>query len=61
NGNGLGLAISRRIALLLGGDVRFIEAENGGAIFTLWLPSKRRQPDGAGIEAKREEVWSTAP
>ncbi|HEV7704441.1 MAG TPA: HAMP domain-containing sensor histidine kinase, partial [Gemmatimonadaceae bacterium] len=46
NGNGLGLAISRRIALLLGGDVRFIEAENGGAIFTLWLPSKRRQPDG---------------
>lgn len=41
SGNGLGLAISRRIAQLLGGDVRFVEAENGGAVFTLWLPSKR--------------------
>ena len=41
SGNGLGLAISRRVAQLLGGDVRFIEAESGGAVFTLWLPSKR--------------------
>jgi signal transduction histidine kinase len=34
NGNGLGLAISRRIARLLGGD-------GGGSVFTLWLPRSR--------------------
>jgi signal transduction histidine kinase len=36
-GNGLGLAISRRIAHLLGGDVTFQPVEPHGAVFTLWL------------------------
>ena len=40
-GNGLGLAISRRIARLLGGDVTFAAASGGGAVFTLWLASSR--------------------
>lgn len=39
NGNGLGLAISRRLAHVLGGDVTFANGESGGAVFTLWLPS----------------------
>jgi len=39
NGNGLGLAISRRIARLLGGDVTVAEADGGGAVFTLWFMS----------------------
>jgi signal transduction histidine kinase len=37
NGNGLGLAISRRIARLLGGDVTFADADGGGSVFTLWF------------------------
>ena len=41
SGNGLGLAISRRIARLLGGDVTVADAEGGGAVFTLWLPSSQ--------------------
>jgi signal transduction histidine kinase len=41
-GYGLGLAISRRIARLLGGEVTVSHASLGGAEFTLWLP-----PDGA--------------
>jgi signal transduction histidine kinase len=41
NGNGLGLAISRRIARLLGGDVIVADADGGGAVFTLWFPSSR--------------------
>ena len=41
-GNGLGLAISRRIARLLGGDVTFRDAETHGAVFTLWLESGAR-------------------
>ena len=56
NGNGLGLAISRRIARLLGGDVRYIEAENGGAVFTLWLPAKRARAGGSASETQRYSV-----
>jgi two-component system, OmpR family, sensor histidine kinase BaeS len=37
NGNGLGLAIGRRIARLLGGDVVYADNDGGGSIFTLWL------------------------
>jgi len=36
-GNGLGLAISRRLARLIGGDLTFREGESHGAVFTLWL------------------------
>jgi PAS domain S-box-containing protein len=37
-GAGLGLAISRRIARLLGGDVTVQTARGKGSTFTLWLP-----------------------
>jgi signal transduction histidine kinase len=37
-GHGLGLAISRRVARLLGGDLDVGGAEGEGAVFTLWLP-----------------------
>jgi signal transduction histidine kinase len=37
DGNGLGLAISRRIARLLGGDVTYADGDRGGSVFTLWL------------------------
>jgi signal transduction histidine kinase len=38
-GNGVGLAISRRLARMLGGDVTFRPNQPCGAVFTLWLPS----------------------
>ena len=37
NGHGVGLAISRRIARLLGGDVSYTPGTPSGAVFTLWL------------------------
>lgn len=45
-GHGLGLAIARRIARLLGGDLDVDDAPGGGALFTLRLPvSDRRVRD----------------
>lgn len=41
-GAGLGLAISRRIAKLLGGDLTVKSTPKHGATFTLWLPQDRR-------------------
>ncbi|AMK18518.1 MULTISPECIES: sensor histidine kinase [Sphingobium] len=38
-GSGLGLYISRRLALAMGGDIRIDEAPGGGARFTLTLPT----------------------
>jgi signal transduction histidine kinase len=37
-GHGLGLAISRRVARLLGGDLDVSGTPGQGAVFTLWLP-----------------------
>lgn len=37
-GAGLGLAISRRLARMLGGDVTLVSEVGRGSAFTLWLP-----------------------
>lgn len=39
-GNGLGLAISRRIARLLGGDVTYTPGAPRGSVFILWLDGR---------------------
>ena len=43
-GAGIGLAISRRIARLLGGDLTLESGTQRGATFTLWLPSAGETP-----------------
>ncbi len=37
-GAGLGLAIARRIARLLGGDITVVSESGSGSVFSLWLP-----------------------
>lgn len=54
-GHGLGLAISRRVARLLGGDLDVGGAPGQGATFTLWLPlrdedsSNQQAPEQTGL------------
>lgn len=40
-GTGVGLAIARRVARLLGGDLRFRDMPGGGATFSLLIPAER--------------------
>ena len=39
DGAGVGLAIARRVARMLGGDLRLHDTPGGGATFTLLLPA----------------------
>jgi PAS domain S-box-containing protein len=56
-GAGLGLAISRRLARLMGGDLTVASAPGRGSTFTLWLPVARggaagTAPAGEGAPAR---------
>ena len=43
-GSGIGLAISRRLARALGGEITFRSVPGVGSTFTLWLPVQAPQP-----------------
>ncbi len=46
-GTGLGLALSRRLARLLGGDIELISTPNEGATFTVEVPLEYQPIEGA--------------
>jgi PAS domain S-box-containing protein len=55
-GSGIGLAISRRLARALGGDITFTSTPGVGSAFTLWLPlDPTRGPEDATAEGRGEE------
>jgi PAS domain S-box-containing protein len=49
-GSGVGLAISRRLARMMGGDVTVESHAGQGALFRLWLPSSDEQFSAATAE-----------
>ncbi len=55
HGHGLGLAISRRVARLLGGDLDVSGAPGHGATFTLWLPLRDEDEAPAASASANEK------
>ncbi|MBW3656337.1 MAG: HAMP domain-containing histidine kinase, partial [Gemmatimonadetes bacterium] len=56
-GHGLGLASSRRIARLLGGDITVAGRNGGGSVFSLWLPAGGPgESEGARFRPARHPV-----
>lgn len=53
-GSGVGLAISRRFAHLMGGDITVADWPGGGSVFTLWLPAEHASGPRGHAEATRE-------
>lgn len=56
SGHGLGLAISRRIARLLGGDVTVRSVYGEGATFMLWLPVRGEEESALPAEQTAAEA-----
>jgi len=54
-GDGLGLAISRRIARQMGGDIGLHSNLGQGSAFTLTVPLERRKADESGASAEETE------
>ncbi|MDF2772512.1 MAG: ATP-binding region ATPase domain protein [Geminicoccaceae bacterium] len=54
-GSGIGLAISRRLARALGGDITFTSTPGVGSAFTLWLPLDQPREPGDSTPAARGE------
>ena len=54
-GTGLGLWICRRLAEVVGGRISVRAADNGGSVFTLWVPS-RPPPDAVAASERPSET-----
>ena len=55
-GSGIGLAISRRLARALGGEITFTSTPNVGSTFTLWLAFEPRPARTERRLISREEA-----
>jgi CheY-like chemotaxis protein len=63
-GTGIGLALTRELIRLLGGEITAASELGKGAVFRLWLPATQQAPLAEGLSsalASRERETSSAP
>jgi K+-sensing histidine kinase KdpD len=60
-GTGLGLALSRRLCQMMGGDIQ-VQSELGkGSRFSIWLPQPPRVPRDLPVESRPPAVALIVP
>ncbi len=60
-GAGLGLSLSHRLAMLMGGRLEFLERPGGGSVFRLEMPLVECHPDLPAAQEPASDLATTAP
>ncbi len=60
-GIGLGLAFAREITRAHGGDIEVSDAQQGGAVFTIWLPLEATTRPAHALPARHDKMIRAAP